>query len=110
MPKPPSRFQALEIVRFAENGAVIQKVFESNGLFFRLLKQPTEGHHPYGLKAFHPDLADATNADPVARESTRPSCVAVDGPQTTLDPQQLSQGGRIAAPLGRRSQRSRAVQ
>jgi hypothetical protein len=38
-----------EIVPFAENGAVIQKAFESKGLFFRPLKQPTEGHHPHGL-------------------------------------------------------------
>ena len=219
-----------EIVPFAENGAVIQKVFESKGLFFRPLKQPTEGHHPHGLSdpreilrlirmntyavpptrslvaygphfsqvldfwkadspeptpvvvfihgggwgtgtrrgvgaleayltagisvvavdyrfivqakadgivppvrgpmydvaravqfvrsksaewglrkdrigltggsaggcsslwlAFHPDLADPTSTDPVARESTRPYCVAVDGPQTTLDPRQMKE-------------------
>ena len=39
--------------------------------------------------AFHPDLADPKSADPVARESTRPSCVAVLHPQTSLDPQQM---------------------
>jgi acetyl esterase/lipase len=36
--------------------------------------------------AFHDDLADPKSADPVARESTRLSCVAVSGAQTTLDP------------------------
>lgn len=39
--------------------------------------------------AFHPDLADPKSDDPVARESTRLWCAAVDGAQTTLDPQQM---------------------
>jgi acetyl esterase/lipase len=39
--------------------------------------------------AFHPDMADATSRDPVARESTRLSCVLGFVPQTTLDPQQM---------------------
>ncbi|MEI6647322.1 MAG: alpha/beta hydrolase [bacterium] len=39
--------------------------------------------------AFHKDLADPASSDPVARESTRPYCVAVSVPQTTLDPQQM---------------------
>ncbi|MBA3937103.1 MAG: alpha/beta hydrolase [Planctomycetes bacterium] len=39
--------------------------------------------------AFHRDLADPTSDDLVARESTRPLCVAVQHPQTTLDPQQM---------------------
>jgi acetyl esterase/lipase len=41
--------------------------------------------------AFHKDLADAASADPVARQSTRPYCVAVQVPQTTLDPQQMKE-------------------
>ncbi len=39
--------------------------------------------------AFHPDLADPTSSDPIARESTRLLCAAVNGAQTTLDPQQM---------------------
>ncbi len=39
--------------------------------------------------AFHPDLADPKSSDPIARESTRLLCAAVDGAQTTLDPQQM---------------------
>ncbi len=39
--------------------------------------------------AFHDDLADPKSADPVARESTRLTCAAVTGPQTTLDPAQM---------------------
>jgi acetyl esterase/lipase len=39
--------------------------------------------------AFHPDLADPANPDPVLRESTRPYCVAVSGAQTSLDPKQM---------------------
>lgn len=35
---------------------------------------------------FHPDQADAQSSDPVARESTRVSCVLAFVPQTTLDP------------------------
>jgi acetyl esterase/lipase len=38
---------------------------------------------------YHDDLADPKSADPVARESTRLSCAAVNGPQTTLDPRVL---------------------
>jgi acetyl esterase/lipase len=41
--------------------------------------------------AFHKDLADPTSSDPVARESTRPTCVCVGVPQTTLDPQQMKE-------------------
>jgi len=39
--------------------------------------------------ALHNDLADAKSSDPVARESTRLWCAAVNGAQTSLDPQQL---------------------
>jgi acetyl esterase/lipase len=39
--------------------------------------------------AFHDDLADPKSDDPVARESTRLTCAAVSGPQTTLDPAQM---------------------
>jgi acetyl esterase/lipase len=39
--------------------------------------------------AFHKDLADPTSADPVARESTRLFCAAVNGAQTSLDPREL---------------------
>ncbi len=39
--------------------------------------------------AFSDDLADPSSADPVARESTRLSCVAVDEAQTSLDPAQM---------------------
>ncbi len=39
--------------------------------------------------AFHDDLADAKSADPLARESTRLWCAAVNAAQTTLDPQQM---------------------
>jgi acetyl esterase/lipase len=39
--------------------------------------------------ALHDDLAQPTNADPVARESTRLACAAVVGAQTSLDPKQL---------------------
>lgn len=41
--------------------------------------------------AFHPDLADPTSADLVARESTRPWCAAVQGAQTSLDPRQMKE-------------------
>ena len=41
--------------------------------------------------AFHPDLADAKSSDPVARESTRLTCAAVSGAQTTLDPRQMKE-------------------
>ena len=39
--------------------------------------------------AFHADLADPRSADPVARESTRLWCAAVENAQTSLDPQQM---------------------
>ncbi len=35
---------------------------------------------------YHDDMADPKSADPVARESTRLFCAAVDGAQTSLDP------------------------
>ncbi len=41
--------------------------------------------------AFHPDMADASSSDPIARESTRLLCAAVSGAQTTLDPQQMKE-------------------
>ncbi len=39
--------------------------------------------------ALHDDLADVNSSDPIARESSRPTCVAVTGAQTSLDPIQL---------------------
>ena len=36
--------------------------------------------------AFHDDLADPKSDDPIARESTRLYCAAVNGAQVTLDP------------------------
>lgn len=39
--------------------------------------------------AFHDDLADPQSDDPVARESTRLLCAAVNGAQTSLDPKQM---------------------
>lgn len=39
--------------------------------------------------AFHDDLADPSNEDPIAHESTRLLCAAVTGAQTTLDPKQM---------------------
>ena len=41
--------------------------------------------------AFHKDLAEAASNDPVARESTRPFCAAVEGAQTTLDPAEMKE-------------------
>lgn len=41
--------------------------------------------------AFHPDIADPNSDDPVARESTRLYCAAVNGAQTTLDPKQMKE-------------------
>jgi acetyl esterase/lipase len=41
--------------------------------------------------AFHNDLADPQSQDPVSRESTRLTCAAVNGPQTTLDPAQMQE-------------------
>ena len=39
--------------------------------------------------AFHDDMADPKSNDPVARESTRLYCAAVNGAQTSLDPKEL---------------------
>src|SRR5262245_1318544 len=39
--------------------------------------------------ALHGDLADPTSKDPVARQSSRLTCAAVSGAQTSLDPKQL---------------------
>ncbi|MEX2168463.1 MAG: alpha/beta hydrolase [Pirellulales bacterium] len=39
--------------------------------------------------ALHDDLADPQNDDPVARESSRLTCAAVLGAQTSLDPKEL---------------------
>ncbi len=36
--------------------------------------------------AFHKDLADLQSDDPIARQSTRLSCVVVNGGQTSYDP------------------------
>lgn len=41
--------------------------------------------------AFHDDMADPDSTDPVARESTRLLCAAVNGAQTTLDPAQMKE-------------------
>lgn len=41
--------------------------------------------------AFHDDLADPKSADPIARESTRLWCAAVNIAQTSLDPKQLKE-------------------
>lgn len=38
---------------------------------------------------YHDDLADPKSEDPIARESSRLTCAAVIGPQTTLDPKIL---------------------
>ncbi len=39
--------------------------------------------------AFHDDMADPSSSDPIARESTRLYCAAVNGAQTSLDPREL---------------------
>jgi acetyl esterase/lipase len=39
--------------------------------------------------AFRDDMADPTSKDPIARESTRLYCAAVNGAQTSLDPKEL---------------------
>lgn len=39
--------------------------------------------------ALHDDLADPNSDDPIARQSTRLTCAAVDVAQTSLDPKQL---------------------
>lgn len=41
--------------------------------------------------AFRNEMADPKSSDPVARESTRLTCAAVTGAQTTLDPQQMKE-------------------
>lgn len=41
--------------------------------------------------AYHDEMADPNNDDPIFRESTRVSCVVVGGAQTTLDPKQVSE-------------------
>ena len=41
--------------------------------------------------ALHADLADPASSDPIARESTRLTCAAVSGAQTSLDPQQMQE-------------------
>lgn len=45
---------------------------------------------------FHDDLADAKSDDPVLRQSTRLTCMAVNGAQSTYDPRVIKQivGGR----------------
>ena len=45
---------------------------------------------------FHDDLADLKNADPVLRQSTRLTCMAVNGAQSTYDPRLIKEwiGGR----------------
>jgi acetyl esterase/lipase len=40
---------------------------------------------------YHDDLADPKSQDPVARESTRLTCAAVNNAQTTLDPLQMKE-------------------
>jgi acetyl esterase/lipase len=39
--------------------------------------------------ALHDDLADPKSEDPIARQSTRLTCAAVSGAQTSLDPKEL---------------------
>ena len=39
--------------------------------------------------ALHDDLADPKSSDPIARESSRLTCAAVSGAQTSLDPKEL---------------------
>ena len=39
--------------------------------------------------ALHDDLADPASEDPIARQSTRLTCAAVSGAQTSLDPKEL---------------------
>jgi acetyl esterase/lipase len=41
--------------------------------------------------ALHDDLADLQSSDPIARQSTRLACAAVNGAQTSLDPTELRQ-------------------
>jgi acetyl esterase/lipase len=39
--------------------------------------------------ALHDDIADSKSSDPIARESSRLTCAAVGGAQTSLDPKEL---------------------
>ena len=39
--------------------------------------------------AFHDDMADPASSDPVARESTRLACAAVNGARVSLDPREV---------------------
>ena len=41
--------------------------------------------------AFHDDMAEPNNSDPIARESTRLTCAAVNVAQTSLDPKQMKE-------------------
>lgn len=41
--------------------------------------------------AFHDDMADPKNSDPIARESTRLLCAGLVGAQTSLDPKQMKE-------------------
>ena len=41
--------------------------------------------------AFHDDMADPKSSDPIAQESTRLTCAAVNVAQTSLDPQQMKE-------------------
>jgi len=41
--------------------------------------------------AFHAEMGETESADPIARESTRLLCAAVNGAQTSLDPQQMQE-------------------
>ncbi|MBM3994842.1 MAG: alpha/beta hydrolase [Planctomycetes bacterium] len=41
--------------------------------------------------AFHNDMANPKSSDPIARESTRLWCAAVNGAQTSLDPKELKE-------------------
>ena len=41
--------------------------------------------------AFHDDMADPDSDDKISRESTRLTCAAVNGAQTTLDPKQMKE-------------------
>src|SRR5262249_1448254 len=45
---------------------------------------------------FHDDLAEPTSLDPIARQSTRLTCLGVDGAQTSYDPRFIKKliGGR----------------
>jgi acetyl esterase/lipase len=67
--------------------------------------------------AFHDELADPKSDDPVARESTRLYCAAVNGAQTTLDPKELREwmpnaryGGHAFGVTGPKGNRDGAFQ